>query len=196
MPFIKPLDRTNLPELEQTFQDTESFLGFLPNDVLTMAHLPEATKAFMDFCLTLYQNATLPQTLLHMVGMMASSASGCHYCTAHNAKKLFDEGVDQEKIANIWLYESAAIFTAAERAALAFAAIAAQSQSAIQNEHYDELRRYYTEKEIVEMLFIICQFGFWNRWNDSVGTVLEDAPKTFGEKTLPAEHWSLDKHMA
>lgn len=194
MPFIEPLNRNDLGHLEETFKGTEGFLGFLPNDVLTMAYLPEATKAFMDFCLTLYGNAKLPQELLLMVGMMASAASGCRYCTAHNANKLSEEGTNQEKIANIWMYETNPMFTPAERAALALAVTAAQSPSMVQQEHYDELRRYYTDKEIVEMLFVICQFGFWNRWNDSVGTVLEDKPKTFSEDALPAEHWSLDKH--
>lgn len=194
MPFIEPLKREDLSDLEVTFQGTEGFLGFLPNDVLTMAHLPEATQAFLDFCLTLYGNAKLPQELLLMVGMMASAASGCRYCTAHNANKLTEAGVENEKIAKIWMYETDPIFTPAERAALALAATAAQSPSLVQQEHYDELRQYYTDKEIVEILFVICQFGFWNRWNDSVGTVLEDTPKSFSENVLPSEHWSLDKH--
>lgn len=194
MPFIEPLKRADLPELEQTFQDTEGFLGFLPNDVLTMGYMPEPTKAFMDFCLAIYKNATLPHTLLHMVGMVASSASGCRYCTAHLANKLFEEGGEREKIADIWLYETSPLFTPAEKAALALAQNAAQSPSQVEQAHYDALRKHYSEREIVELLFIICQFGFWNRWNDGVGTLLETAPKTFSEETLPQEHWSLGKH--
>jgi len=196
MPFMKPLKREDLPQLEKTFKDTEGFLGFLPNDVLTMAHLEEPTRAFMDFCLTLYGNATLPITLLHFIGMMTSSASGCRYCTAHNANVLSDTGADAEKIANLWAYQTDERFTPAERAALDFALAAGQSPSQVGQEHYEELRRFYTEPEIVEMLFVICQFGFWNRWNDSVGTVLEDIPRDFSMDTLPSEHWSLDKHAA
>ena len=194
MPFIQPLARKDLAHLEDTFQGTEGFLGFLPNDVLTMAHLPEATKAFMDFCLTLYGNATLPPDLLLMVGMMASAASGCRYCTAHNANKLSEEGINPEKIANIWMYESDPMFTSAERAALDLAVHAAQTPNLVRQAHYDALRLHYTDKENVEMLFVICQFGFWNRWNDSVGTVLEETPKTFSQNALPPEHWSLGKH--
>lgn len=196
MPFIEPLHRADLGHLEETFQGTEGFLGFLPNDVLTMAHLPEATQAFMDFCLTLYGNATLPEELLLMVGMVASAASGCRYCTAHNANKLSEAGVSAEKIAHVWEFEANPLYTPAEKAALSLAFAGGQSPSQVTQATYDELRRYYTDKEIVELLFVICQFGFWNRWNDSVGTVLEDTPRTFSEGTLPAEHWSLDKHAA
>ncbi|MEM6681694.1 MAG: carboxymuconolactone decarboxylase family protein [Pseudomonadota bacterium] len=196
MPFIAPLQRDSLPELEQTFQDTEAFLGFLPNDVLTMAYMPEATQAFMDFCLAIYKNAALPQQLLHLVGMVASAASGCRYCTAHLANKLFDEGGEKEKIADVWLYETSPLFTPAERAALALAQACGQSPSQVEAAHYQSLRAYYTEREIVELMFVICQFGFWNRWNDSVGTVLEDAPRQFSQDILPREHWSLGKHAA
>lgn len=194
MPFITPLNRNDLAPLEQTLQNTEAFLGFLPNDVLTMAYMPEATKAFMDFCLSLYQNATLPPVLLHRVGMVASAASGCRYCTAHLANKLFAEGGDADKIADIWSYQTSELFDEAERAALSFAQAAGQSPSQVVQAHYDAMRKHFTEHEIVEILFVICQFGFWNRWNDSVGTTLEASPKDFSEKTLPSQHWSLGKH--
>ena len=196
MPFLKPLKRASKPGLEDTFRETEGFLGFLPNDVLTMAHLPEATKAFMDFCFALYGNATLPPVLLHMVGMMASAGAGCNYCTAHTANKLFEESGDAAKVANMWSYASAPEFSDAERAALDFALSAGQSPSAVAPEHYVALSRHFSEKEIVEILFVICQFGFWNRWNDSVGTVLEDTPRQCSAQNLDPSRWKLGKHAA
>ncbi|MEM1156375.1 MAG: carboxymuconolactone decarboxylase family protein [Pseudomonadota bacterium] len=194
MPFIEPLQRSELSALEPTFQGTEGFLGFLPNDVLTMAHLPGATEKFMDFCLTLYEEATLPGELLLLVGMMASSASGCRYCTAHNADKLNAAGVDVDKVAKIWEFETSELYSDAERAALRLAMAAGQTPNQVEQAHYDALRDYFTDKEIVELLFIICQFGFWNRWNDSVGTTLEHQPREYSEAALPEKHWSLGKH--
>jgi len=194
MPFIKPLERKNLSSLEETFQGTEGFLGFLPNDVLTMAYIPQATEAFMHFCVSLYQNATLPTPIVHLIGMMASAASGCRYCTAHTANKSFEEGIGKEKIAALWEFETSEYFTESERAALSFALAAGQTPNLVEQAHYNRLRKHFTEKEIVEMLFIICQFGFWNRWNDSVGTQLENTPKSFAEDALPSNAWQLGKH--
>ncbi|MEM1153203.1 MAG: carboxymuconolactone decarboxylase family protein [Pseudomonadota bacterium] len=194
MPYIKPLERADLSALEPTFQGTEGFLGFLPNDVLTMAYLPGATEKFMDFCLALYQEASLPSELLLMVGMMASSASGCRYCTAHNAGKLNKSGADSDKVARIWEFETSELYTDAERVALRFAMAAGQVPNLVEQAHYDALREHFTEKEIVEILFVICQFGFWNRWNDSAGTTLEHEPREFSEAVLPDKHWSLGKH--
>ncbi len=194
MPFIQPLPRSQLSELEDTLSSTEKFLGFVPNDVLTMAHLPMQTRAFMDFCLAIYENATLPQELLHLIGMATSSASGCRYCTAHTANKASEGGVDPEKVAKLWEYETNPLFEAHERVAISFAQNAGQSPSQVQATDYEKLREYFSEPEIIEMLFVICQFGFWNRWNDSVGTQLEAAPRQFAENVLPEKYWSLNKH--
>lgn len=194
MPFIEPLPRSELSDLEDALSAMEKFLGFVPNDVLTMAHHPAQTRAFMDFCLAIYQNATLPHELLHLIGMATSAAAGCRYCTAHTANKASEVGVDPEKVAKLWEYESSPLFDSRERAAITFALNAGQSPSQVGAEDYQELRKYYTEAEIVEMLFVICQFGFWNRWNDSVGTQLEAKPKDFAETALPEKHWSINKH--
>ena len=194
MPYLDTLDRSSLPELEETFKKTEQFLGFLPNDVLTMAHAPEATRAFMDFCISIYENATLPQGLLHLVGMMTSAASGCRYCTAHTANKASEDGVEPAKLANLWEFETHDAFSDAERAALNFAFKGGQSPSLVAAEDYARLRVFYSEGEIVELLLIICQFGFWNRWNDNAGTLLEDTPRNFAEANLPESKWTLGKH--
>ncbi len=194
MAYLETLNRADLPQLEETFQKTEQFLGFLPNDVLTMAHAPEATRVFMDFCIAIYENAALSQQLLHMVGLMTSAAAGCRYCTAHTANKANEDGVDAEKVGNIWEFETHPSFTEQERAALNFAFKGGQSPSIVEQADYDRLREFFSESEIVELLMVICQFGFWNRWNDSVGTELETTPKNFAAKNLPETKWQLGKH--
>lgn len=193
-PYLKPLLRADLPEMEPTFQLTEQFLGFLPNDVLTMARMPAATKAFMDFCIAVYSTATLSPQLLHLVGLMASSAAGCVYCTAHTANKSNEDGVDAAKISAIWEFQNSPLFDAGERGALSFALKAAQTPSGLDAEDFRVLAQHYSDVEITEILMVICQFGFWNRWNDSVATTLETTPFDFAEATLPKARWKAGKH--
>lgn len=194
MAYLTPLAREAVPELETTFALTEGFLGFLPNDVLTMARLPGPTRAFMEFCIAIYQSASLPQPLLHLVGMMASSAAGCRYCTAHTANKAQEDGVAAEKVAALWDYETSPLFSEGERAALAFAQRAGHAPSLVTATDYDALRAHFSDTEITELLFVICQFGFWNRWNDSVATLLEPGPRDFAKAALAPTHWTQDKH--
>jgi alkylhydroperoxidase family enzyme len=192
MPNLQPLARESLPELEPTFQLTEGFLGFLPNDVLTMAHMPQTTQRFMEFCVSLYREATLPVTLLQLVGLVASAAAGCRYCTAHTANMAGRVNVASEKVAAIWEFETSTLYTDAERAALRLAFNTAQSSAT--PELFAAAKAHYSESEIVQILIVVCQFGFWNRWNDSVATTLEDGPKAYSLKHLPAARWTPDKH--
>ncbi|MBT5648013.1 MAG: carboxymuconolactone decarboxylase family protein, partial [Rhodospirillaceae bacterium] len=54
--------------------------------------------------------------------------------------------------------------------------------------------KHFTEYQIVEMLSIIGLYGFFNRWNDTLATPLEDGPKAFAEKTIAKAGWTPGKH--
>jgi len=41
---------------------------------------------------------------------------------------------------------------------------------------------------------IIAMFGFLNRWNDTVGTQLEDEPAAFASVMLEGSGWEVGKH--
>ena len=45
------------------------------------------------------------------------------------------------------------------------------------------------------MMGVIALFGFLNRWNDSMGSALEDLPIEKGEKYLKEPtNWTVGKH--
>ncbi len=47
---------------------------------------------------------------------------------------------------------------------------------------FAELRKYWSEGQIVEIVGVIALFGFLNRWNDTMATPLEDEPIAVGER--------------
>jgi hypothetical protein len=61
-------------------------------------------------------------------------------------------------------------------------------------EMFAEMRKHWTEGQIVEIVGVIAAFGFLNRWNDTMGTPLEAEPIHVGEKYLAAHGWSAGKH--
>ncbi|NKB35619.1 MAG: carboxymuconolactone decarboxylase family protein [Gammaproteobacteria bacterium] len=193
-PYLTPLKREDVPELESIFQVTEEYLGFSANDVLTMARLPQATKAYIEFAITVIQEATISTQLIQLITVVASAVSGCRYCTAHSANNCNDAGIDTQKIAAVWDYASSPLFDEKERAALDFAFKAAQSPSALEQSDYDHMQKHFSETEVCEILLVVCQMGFFNRWNDSVATQLEQKPRAFSEVTLPEQHWQIGKH--
>ena len=47
----------------------------------------------------------------------------------------------------------------------------------------------------MELLAAVCLYGFLNRWNDSMATDLEDAPRKLGERLLSSGGWTGGKHV-
>jgi hypothetical protein len=45
------------------------------------------------------------------------------------------------------------------------------------------------------MLGVISLFGYLNRWNDSMGTVVEDGAVESAEKYLGKTGWNRGKHV-
>lgn len=61
---------------------------------------------------------------------------------------------------------------------------------------FANLRRYWDEEQIIEIVGVIATFGFLNRWNDTLATPLEDEPIAIGERFLAPNGWNVGKHRA
>ena len=76
-------------------------------------------------------------------------------------------------------FESSDLFSDQEKAALRVAVHAGMVPNAVDAEHMNELSRHFSEKQVIEVVAVISLFGFLNRWNDTMATTLESAPKNF-----------------
>ena len=45
------------------------------------------------------------------------------------------------------------------------------------------------KRQIVDIVSVISLFGFLNRWNDTLGTALEDVPENFVNDKLKPLGW-------
>jgi len=183
MTRITPLEPEQLPDdMRADLEYAVELMGFTPNDVLTMARWPAFLAAVKQLVDVVYAPGKLDGGLKRLMATIVSGAAGCRYCqahTAHGAARM--AGVDPEKVRRVWEFESSGLFSDAERSALRLAAAAGQQPNAATDEHFHDLRQYYSEQEIVEMLGILSLFGLLNRWNDTLQTELEDAPGAFAK---------------
>jgi len=125
---------------------------------------------------------------------MASVAGGCQHCQAHGAYTLHMMGVDPERIRDIWTFEQSEAFTDAERAALRLARDGASVPNLVEPSHFVELRKHYSDRQIVEMLAVISLAGWYNRWNNSIATVTDQESIDWAQQHLEAVGWNLGKH--
>lgn len=196
MARIAPRPAEELTELADQFAMTEAMMGFVPNSLPTMARVPGLAEAFSQLGAAVFGNQRVPLELNQMVAQVASSAAGCRYCQAHTAHNVHRLGVSDEKIADLWNFQTSEHFDDAERAALNLALHAGAVPNTATDEHFEELRKYYDDDQIAGLVATIAMFGYLNRWNDTMATDLEDEPAAFGERVLAASGWEPGAHRS
>jgi len=194
MPLLRPLDSAD-PEIADLARFYESTLGFTPNSILTMQRRPAIARAFIDLNRAVMQNeGRVTSELKRLIAYVSSLSTGCRYCQAHAALAAQQFGLSEERLEALWSYRTSPLYSDAERAALDFAVAASSVPNAVDDEISQRLHEHWDEGEIVEILGVVALFGFLNRWNDSVGTPLENAAGEFADEHLKPQGWDRGKH--
>jgi uncharacterized peroxidase-related enzyme len=185
LPLVEPLPEDHNPELVDLIQFFRGPLGVVPNSVLTMQRRPKIARAFTELNKAVMENlGRVTAEQKRLIGFVASHAAGCRYCQAHTILGAERFKSTPERLAAIWDFRDSPLFTDPEKAAFEFALAAASVPNAVTPEIADELRRHWTDDEIVEILGVVALFGYLNRWNDSMATTLEDIGVSAGERNL------------
>ncbi len=196
MALVKPLDENDIEtELCEFIQFFKGPLGVIPNSVRTMSRRPKVAKAFTELNMAVMEcHGSVTPEFKRIIGYITSFVSGCRYCQAHTILGSQRFGADEDRLQDAWNYENSNHFTDAEKAALKYAHAAASIPNAVDDEIAAELHKYWEDDDIVEITAVIALFGYLNRWNDSMGSALEDLPIDAGNKYLDKTDWEIGKH--
>jgi alkylhydroperoxidase family enzyme len=89
------------------------------------------------------------------------------------------QGVSEELLDAMYhIDEHAAMFTPAERAALALAERMTTDARGVDEEVWADLREYFDEGEIIELAAVIGLFNYFNRFNDALKVPITPPPPT------------------
>src|SRR5262245_23950234 len=183
------------PALDKQFEASKKSLGLVPNSLLLMQRKPKMVQAWAQMTAAVWDpESKVDRGFKRLLAHVSSRAAGCQYCMAHTIEGAMHFGVEEQRVAAIWDYQTSPLFSEAERAALDVEVGAASVPNAVTDEMFERMRKYWTEEQIVEIVGVIAIFGFLNRWNDTMGTPLEDEPLAFGEKYLAGHGWTPGKH--
>ena len=197
MALVRPLEEdefeTKLLEQVQFFKGP---LGVIPNSVRTMARRPEVARAFTNLNIAVMEchGAVTPE-FKRLIGYVTSYVSGCRYCQAHTILGSERFGSTEERLNDVWNYANSPHFSDAEKAALDFAYAAARVPNEVDDDIAAKLHEHWEDDDIVEITAVVALFGYLNRWNDSMGSALEDLPIEAGNKHLGNTDWEVGKHQ-
>ena len=106
----------------------------------------------------------LERSLLELVKIRTSQINGCAFCLVmhtNEARKL-GETDDRMHLLNAW--REVPVFSERERAALAWVeAVTLVADSHVPDEVYEEARKHFSEKELVDLTLAIVTINGWNR---------------------------------
>lgn len=110
------------------------------------------------------KSSGLEADLLELVKLRASQINGCAYCIDMHTKDARTHGESEQRLYGVSAWHEAPFYSERERAALAWTeAVTLISKDHVPNEVYDEARKHFTEKELVDLTFAIIAINSWNR---------------------------------
>ena len=148
----------------------------------------------MDLNRAVLYEGTVSEELKMLVSLVTSQASGCRYCQAHMSNLASIYQASDAKIRAVWDFETSALFSPAERAALRLGYHAALVPNEASEADFAELKKHFDEGQIVEIVASIALFGYLNRWNDTMATELEPLAVEVAERTIGPVGWEPGKH--
>jgi AhpD family alkylhydroperoxidase len=106
----------------------------------------------------------LPKSLIELVKMRASQINGCAYCLDVHSRDARKAGETEPRLYLLNAWREAPHYSPAERAALAWTeALTNVSTTRAPNQDYEALRAHFSDKEIVDLTYLIGMINFWNR---------------------------------
>ena len=174
MARVRDVDIDEVPEdIRPTYARFAGEYGPFLNQVKVLAHRPPAVKHLMGLLLDLAEEALLPKRYLEIVLVVVSKLNECRYCVAHHAPRLVDQGLAPESVANI-LEPDCPGLDEVDRLVRDYAVQVTTKPQHMRDAIFDDLKKHFTEAEIVELTLRTALCGFFNRFNDALQIAMED----------------------
>lgn len=168
MPRVTPLSAAHLPppyaEVFSAFAD--GYADFR-DQAAVLAHVPPALEHLYRMLMELRAREGVPFRYVELAVVTVSKLNACPYCVSHHTPLLEVEGVPAAAVASLPQSDHPA-FDAPDRAVIEYARLVTQRAWGIRDQVFTELRRHFSEAQIVELTLRAALAGFFNRFNDAL----------------------------
>ena len=174
MARVRDIQINEVPEAVQpVYQRFSQEYGPFLNQVKVFAHRPPALKHIMGLLLDLADEALLPKRYLEIALVVVSKLNECTYCVAHHAPRLSEQGLSIDTVSNI-LEDDCPGLDAVDRLFRDYAIQVTEKPQYMGDAIFDELKKHFSEEQIVELTLRTALCGFFNRFNDALQIGMED----------------------
>ena len=119
-----------------------------------------------DIVLALGQAAArvgIDKQLLELIKLRASQINGCAFCVQYHILQSESLGIAADKLNLVVVWREASLFSARERAALAWTEALTLLTQGVSDEVYAQARAEFSERELAYLSSAIASINVWNR---------------------------------
>ncbi len=108
--------------------------------------------------------AGIDKQLLELIKLRASQINGCAFCVQYHILQGESLGMPADKLNLVVVWREAQLFSARERAALAWTEALTLLTEGVSDEVYAQARAEFSEKELAYLTSAIASINVWNRF--------------------------------
>ena len=192
MPRIKKLELDewdkDLREMTAADSGTELEKGIMR----MFAHTPEISKGLVAFGGAIKSHRSLPDRLVELVRLRVAFHNQCRSCMAIRYQDGVDAGIDEDLVCSLEKPQESQDLSDAEKAAIEYGELFATNHLAIDDSVYENLRKYFSEAEVVELSITVAWFVGFGRLAATYHMV-EELPEAFqNENSDKLTPWNED----
>ncbi len=152
------------------------------------AHTPELVKGMVAFSGGLKRHRTLPERLVELVRLRVAFFNQCRSCMAIRYTDAVNDGLTEDLVCSLEKPVEAENLSDAEKAAIHFGELMATDHLRIDDGVYEELKRHFSQAQIVELGMIVAFFVGFGRLAATYHMV-EELPQAFRDDTREMAPW-------
>lgn len=152
------------------------------------AHCPEQALGLMGFGGALKMNRSLPDRLVELVRLRVAFFNQCRSCMAIRYSDALADGLNEDLVCSLEKPAEAENLTDAEKTAIRYGELFATDHLAIDDAIHDELRKHFSEAQIVELGMTVAFFVGFGRLA-ATWKMVEELPEAFQDIDQPIAPW-------
>lgn len=124
---------------------------------------PDAIRALVGLN-TYSDQCSIAPVFRRVLETLVSKINGCSYCIAVHSRQALSLGETQQRLDALDRWSDSDLFSDAEKVALEWASYVTRLDSPdVRDRTFTALREHFSDRQIVDLTFIVLSMNAWNR---------------------------------
>lgn len=165
-PYVKQVENPTSASAQNLFNSMKENMGGVPKWMKVMANNEDITVTFFAMFKNIMDDSPLPSDFKWKLAYKISELNECSYCVSIAKQRLMGFGVSENSLETI-----DSDFSDREKLALKYAIEVNNNAYKIDPKLIEEVKKEFSDAEMVELVSVVGLFNFINRFNDALGVL-------------------------